>query len=78
MRELVKYLFSKYDLNLIGLEKSGGFVEHADEIKGRLNPGQILLLSNKHIYTYILPGDPETTSPYANTEVLPILWTTLG
>lgn len=67
MRELVKYLISKHNLYMVGLEKSGAFVEHADEIKSKIKPGQVLLLNNKHIYTYILPGDPETKDPYAHT-----------
>jgi hypothetical protein len=49
------------------LEKSGSFVEHADEIKSKLKSGQFLLLDNKHIYTYIIPGDPDATDPYART-----------
>ena len=52
---------------MVGLEKSGAFVEHADEIKSKIKPGQVLLLNNKHIYSYILPGDPDTTDPYAHT-----------
>ena len=32
MRALVNYLFNKHDLHLVGLEKSGSFVEHANEI----------------------------------------------
>ena len=67
MRELCIYLFDKHNLYLAGLEKSGAFVEHADEIKNKLKPGQVLLLNNKHIYTYIIPGDPETTDPYARS-----------
>ncbi len=67
MRELCNFLFKKYDLYLAGLEKSGAFVEHADEIKKKLKPGQYLLLDNKHIYKYIIPGDPDTTDPYART-----------
>jgi len=67
MRELVKFLVNNHDINLIGLEKSGAFVEHADEIKGKMKPGEIFLLSNKHIYTYILPGDPDNVDPYAHT-----------
>lgn len=67
MRELCNYLFKEHSLFLAGLEKSGAFVEHADEIKGKLKPGQYLLLDNKYIYTYIIPGDPDTTEPYAKT-----------
>lgn len=67
MRELCNYLFKKHNLFLAGLEKSGAFVEHADAIKNKLQPGQYLLLDNKHIYKYIIPGDPDTTDPYART-----------
>jgi len=67
MRELMKFLILKHNINLVGLEKSGAFVEHADEIREILKPGQILLFSNKHIYKYILPGDPDNPEPYAST-----------
>jgi hypothetical protein len=67
MRKLCNYLFLKHDLFLVGLEKSGAFVEHAEEIKSLLEPGQAILLNNEHIYTYILPGSPNTPEPYAHT-----------
>jgi len=67
MRELIKYLISNHDINIAGLEKSGAFVEHADEIKNKLDPGQAILLSNKHIYTYIMPGEPTTNDPYGRS-----------
>ena len=67
VRRLCKYLFENNNLYLAGLEKSGAFVEHADEIKSLLKPGQVLLLNNKHIYTYILPNNPDTPDPYART-----------
>jgi len=67
MRKLCNYLFNKHNLFLVGLEKSGAFVEHAEEIKGLLKPGQAYLLNNKHIYSFILPGDPDNPEPYART-----------
>ncbi|MCL5102962.1 MAG: DNA double-strand break repair nuclease NurA [Armatimonadetes bacterium] len=67
MRELVSYLFDHYDLFLVGLEKSGAFVEHADEIAERLEPGTILVLDNAYIYRYILPGKPDLDSAYGRT-----------
>jgi hypothetical protein len=67
MRKLCNHLFLKYDLFLVGLEKSGAFVEHAEEIKSLLKPGQAFLLNNNHIYSYILPGDPDNPEPYART-----------
>lgn len=67
VRRFCNYLFIKHNLFLAGLEKSGAFVEHANEIKDLMKPGQIYILDNKHIYNYILPGDPDTSDPYGNT-----------
>ncbi|HAI96785.1 MAG: NurA domain-containing protein [Cycloclasticus sp.] len=63
MRELCNYLLDNETLFLVGLEKSGAFVEHAHEIslpkegKVILNTGNFILLSNEYIYKYIVPGD---------------------
>jgi len=63
MRELCNYLLENETLFLVGLEKSGAFVEHAHEIslpkegKVILNTGHFILLSNEYIYKYIVPGD---------------------
>ncbi|WGS87987.1 hypothetical protein [Methylomonas sp. UP202] len=63
MRELCNYLLENEALFLVGLEKSGAFVEHAHEIslpkegKVILNAGHFILLSNEYIYKYIVPGD---------------------
>ncbi len=67
MRKLCNYLIENHNLFIAGLEKSGAFVEHAEEIKEMLQPGQALLLNNEHIYKFILPGDPNNPEPYAKT-----------
>jgi len=67
MRALATYLFRKHDLFLVGLEKSGPFVEHADEIKVKLSPGTALLLSNEYIYRFIKPGKAKTSEPYGQS-----------
>lgn len=67
MRELVKYLFENHNLYLAGLEKSGPFVEHADEIAERLKNGSVLILDNDYIYKYILPGKADPANPYGRT-----------
>lgn len=67
MRELIKYLFEEYNIFLAGLEKSGPFVEHADEIADRLNNGSVLILDNDYIYKYIIPGKADPTNPYGRT-----------
>lgn len=72
MRELCNYLQENEALYLVGLEKSGAFVEHAHEIclpkEGKivLNKGKYILLSNEYIYKYIVPGD-HTKTIYAET-----------
>jgi hypothetical protein len=67
MRALVKYLFDNHNLYLVGLEKSGAFVEHADEIADKLEDGSILILDNDYIYKYVLPGKADPSNPYGRT-----------
>lgn len=63
MRNLCSHLMQISNLFVVGLEKSGAFVDHAREIcvpsKGHpiLANGKYILLSNAYIYKYILPGD---------------------
>jgi hypothetical protein len=67
MRDLTNFLLENHNLYMVGLEKSGTFVEHADEISDRLKPGEILLLDNDYIYRYIIPGKADPQKPYART-----------
>ncbi|QGQ21746.1 NurA domain-containing protein [Gimesia benthica] len=66
MRSLCNHLRRHKNLFLVGIEKSGSFVEHAREICSRfegepvLSKGNYLLLSNDYIYKYIIPGDSST------------------
>ena len=68
MRNLVNYLQEKRNLYLVGLEKSGAFVEHAIEITkvvegvSKLKCNQAVLPSNEYIYKYIIPGNPDLTN----------------
>lgn len=72
MRSLCSYLKQNNNLFLVGLEKSGPFVEHAREIsvppKGSpvLATGQYILLSNSYIYKYVVPGNA-TRMHYGST-----------
>lgn len=67
MLDLVNWLFNKYNIVLAGLEKSGAFVEHAQCIHHKLNPGTALILTDDYIYRYILPGPGDPNRPYAST-----------
>jgi hypothetical protein len=74
MRELATFLgeqprpdepSSTYSLlNVVGFEKSGAFVEHAQQIQDQLQPNSALILSTDYIYRYIQPGDPLSPDPY--------------
>jgi hypothetical protein len=66
MFELNNWLFDRYNLVLAGLEKSGAFVEHANEIREKLEPGTVMMLNDQYIYGRILPGE-ECSNPYAYT-----------
>jgi hypothetical protein len=71
MLEFMSYLSDKDagrpSICLVGLEKSGSFVEHAALIADQLKPNHYLMLDNEYIYKYIQPGDP-TGQPFgANT-----------
>lgn len=67
MLDLVRWLQKEHDLFLVGLEKSGAFVEHAQEVKDKLRPGEVMLLNNEYIYKYILPGQGDGNRPYGST-----------
>jgi hypothetical protein len=67
MRALVRHLFKNQDLYLAGLEKSGPFVEHADEISQRLESANALILDDTYIYRYIIPGIPDPSNPYGRS-----------
>ena len=67
MQELMRFLadrdVGKPLVCLVGLEKSGAFVEHAALIEQKLKPGHYLMFTSQYIYRYVLPGDP-TGQPY--------------
>lgn len=86
LRDLADFLASYRDpadqskilplLNVVGLEKSGSFVEHAVHIEKSLDKallearsegdfaGVVLPLSNEYIYKYVVPGDLGGTITY--------------
>lgn len=67
MRALMNYLIGKHNCYLVGLEKSGAFVEHADEIASKLEDGQYLILDNDYIYRYVIPGNADASRPYGSS-----------
>lgn len=64
MRDLIIFLSQELSIYIVGIEKSGAFVEHALEIKNKIPEGSAYLLANSHIYRYIKPGDPANLQPY--------------
>jgi hypothetical protein len=67
MRALVRYLLNAHDLFLVGVEKSGPFVEHAAAIAELLPSSTVLLLDNSYIYKYIIPGAADADGAYGRT-----------
>ncbi|HPH11688.1 MAG TPA: DNA double-strand break repair nuclease NurA [Thermotogota bacterium] len=67
MRKLITYLNKHHAIYLVGLEKSGPFVEHAEQVSEKMIPKQIILLGNKYIYKYIIPGQAKNNEPYARS-----------
>lgn len=67
MQELMAWLSDKDNgkplICLVGLEKSGAFVEHAALIEPELKNDHYLTLDNDYIYKYIVPGD-QTGQPF--------------
>lgn len=67
MRDLVEHLVNEPDgptgptLRLTGLEKSGAFVEHAAAIQDRMKPGSFMVMDDKYIRRYVIPGDVNIT-----------------
>lgn len=76
MRWLMNYLATYLNLsgtgtmnyvNLVGVEKSGPFVDHADAIRDSIPLGHALILNNDYIYRYITPGAGNPTEPFGRT-----------
>lgn len=49
---------------IVGIEKSGQFVEHARAIADSIPSGRLMLLPDKYIYSRILTFRQDTTKPY--------------
>lgn len=73
MRELVEHLLSEPrgpsgpTLRLVGLEKSGAFVEHAASIQDHFHPGSYHVVGDDYIRKYIVPGGDGSASYGQNT-----------
>jgi hypothetical protein len=70
MRELMQFLGEQGAaplINLVGIEKSGPFVEHALQIEEFLGRGEALVLTNEYIYNHVVPGDPRVQKYGGNT-----------
>lgn len=67
MRKLITFLHRNHAVYLVGLEKSGAFVEHAEQVSQKMLPKQMLLLNNHYIYKYIIPGSENDSVPYASS-----------
>lgn len=73
MRDLVEHLLSQPasssdpTLRVVGLEKSGAFVEHAGAIQNHLRPGSFFVAGDEYIRKYVVPGGDAGTVYGQNT-----------
>jgi hypothetical protein len=73
MRELVEHLLSEPrgpdgpTIRVVGLEKSGAFVEHAASIQDHLDPGSYFVVGDEYIHKYIVPGGDSSATYGQNT-----------
>ena len=56
MRHLLRPNTKGASVRMVGVEKTGAFVEHALALQERMKPGSALIPSNEYIYRYITPG----------------------
>lgn len=63
-RAALDWMRGSAQINLVGLEKSGAFVDHAREIETRIPIGHALILTDDYIYRYIIPKDLEASEIY--------------
>lgn len=62
--ELFKYLLENYNLFLVGIEKSGAFVDFARSINPHLEKGSVMLLDSDYIYKHIYYGSSGNQNGY--------------
>ncbi len=62
--DLFKYLLENHDLFLVGIEKSGAFVDFAHSISPHMKNGSYMLLSSDYIYDYIKCGSHRNNKGY--------------
>lgn len=67
MRSLMVYLKSSHNIYLCGLEKSGAFVDHADQILSTMSKKSFRILTDSYIYKNIIPGRTNPDLPYGST-----------
>lgn len=67
MHHLIKFLFENHNIFLVGVEKSGIFVDYAHSIDSYLSNGTVMLLNSDYIYNYINFGNKRLGSYGNNT-----------
>lgn len=59
MYDLFRYLLVNHNLFMVGIEKSGAFVDFAHKINPHLENGSVMLLNSDYIYKYIYYGSSD-------------------
>jgi hypothetical protein len=63
-RRALEWMKQSTSINLIGLEKSGAFVDHARLIQERIPRGSALILSDEYIFKHVIPKDLNSADVY--------------
>lgn len=62
MRDFLSYIAKEYSINVVGVEKSGVFYEHASYVETKLDSiGDFFIPDNQYIFSNIKHGDPNIT-----------------
>lgn len=63
-RSAIEWMRASAQVNLVGVEKSGAFVDHARHIESYVPAGSALILDDDYIYRFIVPGERNPNDIY--------------
>jgi hypothetical protein len=67
VRNALEWMRGSTQIHLVGLEKTGAFVDHTRQIESRVPPGSALILDDNYIYRYILGKDQNAADVYGRS-----------
>ena len=67
MLDLINWLLDLHQIYWLGIEKSGAFVDHANEIRDLMPSCSFMILGDSYIYRHISDGEERPNRSYADT-----------